>query len=62
MLSQVYNAEYVSKLKKIISIIFCLLYGAVCLQFTQLSRDDCENVCFILLSSSNRKYEPLTIV
>ena len=32
------------------------------LQFTQLSCDDRENVYFILLSSSNRKYESLTIV
>ena len=38
------------------------LYGAVCLQLTQLSCDDRENVYFILLSSSNRKYESLTIV
>ena len=29
---------------------------------TQLSCDDCENKYFILLSSSNRKYESLTIV
>ena len=36
------------------------LYGAVCLQLTQLSCDDRENVYFIL--SSNRKYESLTIV
>ena len=33
------------------------LYGAVCLQLTQFSCDDRENVYFILLSSSNRKYE-----
>ena len=32
------------------------LYGAVCLQLTQFC-DDRENVYFILLSSSNRKYE-----
>ena len=38
------------------------LYGAVCLQLTQLSCDDRENVYFILLSSSNRKYESFTIV
>ena len=37
------------------------LYGAVCLQLTQFC-DDRENVYFILLSSSNRKYESLTIV
>ena len=37
------------------------LYGAVCLQLTQFC-DDRENVYFILLPSSNRKYESLTIV
>ena len=37
------------------------LYGAVCLQLTQFC-DDRENVYFILLSSSNRKYESLIIV
>ena len=39
--------------------------GAVCLQLTQFAFDDSENVYFILLSSlssSNRKYESLTIV
>ena len=58
---QVYRAECVSKIKTVLSIIFYSIYGAVCLQLTQLSRDGCENVYFILLSSSNRKYEPLTI-
>ena len=38
------------------------LYGAVCLQLTQFSCDDRGNVYFILLSSSNRKYDSLTIV
>ena len=38
------------------------LYGAVCPQLTQFSCDDRENVYFILLSSSNRKYDSLTIV
>ena len=52
----------VSKIKTILSIIFCSIYGAVCLQFTQLSCDYHENVYFILLSSSNQKYESLTIV
>ena len=32
------------------------------LQLTRFSCDDRENVYFILLSSSNRKYESLTIV
>ena len=59
---QVYTAACVSKIKTILSIIFYSIYGAVCLQLTQLSCDDRENVYFILLSSSNRKYESLTIV
>ena len=59
---QVYDAECVSKIKTILSIIFYSIYGAVCLQLTQISCDDRENVYFILLSSSNRKYESLTIV
>ena len=59
---QVYAAKCVSKIKTILSIIFNSIYGAVCLQLTQFSCDDRENVYFILLSSSNRKYEPLTIV
>ena len=52
----------VSKIKTILSIIFYSIYGAVCLQLTQFSCDDRENVFFILSSSSNRKYESLTIV
>ena len=56
----------VSKVQSSISIIFYLIYGggAVCLQLTQFSCDEHENVCFILVSSSNRKYryELLTIV
>ena len=59
---QVYAAECVSKIKTIPSIIFYSIYGAVCLQLTQFSCDDRENVYFILLSSWNRKYETLTIV
>ena len=46
----------------ILSIILYSIYGAVCLQLTQFSSDDLENVYFYLLSSSNRKYESLTIV
>ena len=57
-----YMLPSVSKIETILSIIFHSLYGAVCLQLTQFSWDDRENVYFILLSSSNRKYETLTIV
>ena len=59
---QVYATEYVSKIMTILSIFFYSTFGAVCLQLTQFSCDDRENVYFILLSSSNRKYESLTIV
>ena len=52
----------VSKIETTLAIISHSIYGAVCLQLTQLSCDDCENVYFILLSSSNRKYESLTII
>ena len=58
----VYGAVCVSKIKTILSIILYTIYGAVCLQLTQFSSDDRENVYFILLSSSNWKYESLTIV
>ena len=59
---RVYAAECVSKIETILAIIFHSIYGAVCLQLTQFACHDCENVYFILLSSSNRKYESLTIV
>ena len=54
--------ECVFKIKTILSIIFYSIYGSVCLQLTHFSCDDRENVYLILLSSSNRKYESLTIV
>ena len=41
----------------IISITFHAIHGAVCIQLTNLSYDDCEN-----MSSSNWKYEPFAIV
>ena len=59
---QVYAAGCVSKKKTILSITFYSIYRAVCLQLTQFSCDDRENVYFNLLSPSNRKYESLTIV
>ena len=59
---QVYADECVSKIKTILSIIFYSIYEAACLQRTQFSCDDRENVYLILLSSLNRKYESLTIV
>ena len=55
-------AECVFKIETILAIIFHSIYGAVCLQLTQFYSDDCENVYFIFLSSSNRNIESLTIV
>ena len=52
----------VSKIKIILSFILYSVYGAVHLQLTQFACDDHENVYFILLSSSNWRYESLTIV
>ena len=62
IIMQVYAAECVSKTETIVAIIFHSIYGAVCLQLTQFACHDCENVYFMLLSLSNRKYESLTIV
>ena len=39
-----------------------ILYIGPCLQLTQFSCDNRENVYFLLLSSSNRKYESLATV
>ena len=61
-LSGIYCIVCFSKIETILAIIFHSMYGAVCLQLTQFACHDCENVNFILLSSSNRKYESLTIV
>ena len=46
----------VSKIKHILSIILYTIYGAVWFHFLC---DDWENIPFVLLSSSNRTYEPL---
>ena len=44
-----------------ICIYMCVyVFKIKCLRVTQLSCDDRENVYFILLLSSNRKYESLT--
>ena len=59
---QIYFVECVSKIKHIFSVIHCTLYGAVCFQFTHFPCDDWENIQFVLSSSSNRKYELLSIV
>ena len=59
---QIYFVEWVSKIKHIFSVIHYTIYGAVCFQFTHLPCDNGENIHFVLLSSSNRKYELLSIV
>ena len=52
-----YCVEFVSELKQILSVIHYTIYGAVCFQFTHLPCDDWENIYFVLLPSSKRKYE-----
>ena len=59
---QMYLVKCVSKIKHIFSVIHCTLYGAVCFQLTHFPYDDWINIHFVLLSSSNRKYELLSIV
>ena len=59
---QIYFVEYVSEIKHILSVIHYTIYGAVWFQLTHLACDDWENIYFVLLSSSNRKCELLSIV
>ena len=54
--------ECVSKIKHIFSVIHYTIYGDVCFQFTHFPCDSWENIHFVLLSSSNRKYGLLSIV
>ena len=44
-LSGTFCLERVSKIKSILSIIFHAIYGAVRIQLTHFSYDDCENTC-----------------
>ena len=53
--------ECVSKIKHILSVIHYTISGAVYFQFTHFPCDDWENIHFVLSSSSNRKYELLSI-
>ena len=57
-----YILSSVSKVKHIFSVIDYTIHGAVCFQFTHFPCDDWENIHFVLLSSSYRKYELLSIV
>ena len=56
----------VCKIKHILSVIHYTTCGSVCFQFTYFLCDDLENIYiyiyFVLLSSSNRRYELLSIV
>ena len=55
--------ECVSEIEHILSVILSnyTIYWAVCLQLTHFPCDDWDDICFVLLSSSNRKYELLPI-
>ena len=62
-LSGTFCLECAFKMKSILTIIFHAIHEAVCIQLTHFPYDDCENVCtFIVLPSSNRKYDPSAIV
>ena len=52
----------VCEIKYIFSVIHYTIYGVMCFQFTHFPCDDWENIHLVLLSSSNRKYELLSIV
>ena len=58
---QIYFVKCVSKIKHIFLVIHYTIYGAVCFQFNHFPCDDWDNINFVLLSSSNRKYELLSI-
>ena len=44
-LSDIFCLKCVSKIRSVLPIIFHAIYGAVCIQLTYLSYDDCENTC-----------------
>ena len=60
-LSGAFFLDCVSKIKPIISIIFHAIYGAVCIQLIH-SLMMIVRLYYILLSSSNRKNDPFSIV
>ena len=53
--------ECVSKIKFVLQVIHHAICGAVCFSFTHSPWDDREYIYFVLLSSSNWKYELLPI-
>ena len=60
---RIFCLECVFKIKSTLSIFVHAIYGAVRTHLTHFSYDDCENGCtFILLSASNRKYDPIALV
>ena len=44
-LSVIFGLECVSKIKSILSIMFHAIYGAVCIQLTHFSYNECQNTC-----------------
>ena len=59
---QIYFVECVSKIEHIHLVVHYSIYGAVCFQLPN-SLVTVERIyCFVLLSSSNRKFEQLSIV
>ena len=58
---QIYFVECVSKIKHILSVIHSTICGSVCFQFTHFPCDERIYLYFVLLSSSNRKYELFSI-
>ena len=46
----------VCEIEHIFSVNHYTIYGAVCFQFTHLPCDDWDNIYFVLISSSNRKF------
>ena len=42
---QVHSVDCVSKIMSILSVIFLAIYGAVWIQLSHFSYDDCENIC-----------------
>ena len=44
-LSDIFCLERVTKIRSVLSVIFHAISGAVCIQLTHCSYDDCENTC-----------------
>ena len=57
-----YILSRVSKFENVLLAIHFTIWGAVCFQFTHVPCDDWEDIYFLFFSSSNQKYELLSIV